>query len=92
MIEEILDLIVAELKSAEAKHPGWPTDPIHGAAIVAEESGELVQAAIDYVYTNGEEGRMVAEAVQTAAMGIRFLLNVGSMARTQVVQIAGRPV
>jgi len=87
IIEEIVRKVVAELKSAEEKHPGWPVDPIHAAAIVAEEAGELIQASIDYVYDNGTEEQLVLEATQTAAMGIRFLLHIGSLARAKSEQV-----
>jgi NTP pyrophosphatase (non-canonical NTP hydrolase) len=40
--------IMTELADAERKHPDWPADPIHAAAILAEESGELIQASIDF--------------------------------------------
>jgi hypothetical protein len=78
---QVMDLVFAELKAAEAKHPTWPDDPIYGAAIVAEEAGELIQASIDWTYKKNEDGtvknnsQMIKEAIQTAAMGIRFLLN-----------------
>lgn len=74
--DEIIDLVFAELKSAEKQHPSWPVDPIHAAAILGEEAGELLQATIDFTYQGGEFelGRMKKEAAQCAAMGIRFLM------------------
>lgn len=43
---EIIEEVIAELNRARTKFPTWPDDPIHAAAVVAEESGELVQAAL----------------------------------------------
>lgn len=71
--EDFLD----ELGRAEVKHPSWCCDAVHGAAILAEESGELTQAAIDFHYNGGtdeDRERMRAEAVQCGAMALRFLL------------------
>lgn len=64
-----------ELNGAIEKHPVWPKDLIHKAAIVAEESGELVKAALQYKYEKGQYYQMHREASQTAAMCFRFLLN-----------------
>ena len=75
---EAIELITAELKRAKAQHPLWPTDPIHAAAIVGEESGELTQASLDYTYDpNRARSTMLEEAVQVGAMAIRFLENIG---------------
>lgn len=66
-----------ELDRAEIKHPSWCCDAVHGSAILAEESGELTQAAIDFHYNGGSEEdrkRMRAEAIQCGAMALRFLL------------------
>ena len=71
----ILTEIFAELQRAKQKHPIFPDDPIHAAAILGEESGELTQAALDFVYHNGTIERMKEEAVQCGAMAIRFLEN-----------------
>ena len=43
---EIIEEILTELNRARTKFPTWPGDPIHAAAVVAEESGELVQASL----------------------------------------------
>lgn len=69
-----IDLILAEVQRAQQKHPTWPSgDTLHAAAIVSEESGELMRAAVQH---RGEGGSLEAcdlEAIQTAATCIRFL-------------------
>ena len=71
-----MDDILLEMKRAEQLHPDWPSDPVHAAAIVCEESGELVQAALDYQYGRSPDtSKIRAEAVQTAAMALRLLRN-----------------
>jgi NTP pyrophosphatase (non-canonical NTP hydrolase) len=80
----ILDEILKELKRAKKKHPNWPDHIVARAAIVSEEAGELVRASLIYKYERSVEGseeqllqikEMRTEAVQTAAMCIRFLEN-----------------
>jgi NTP pyrophosphatase (non-canonical NTP hydrolase) len=73
--ERAWDLIFAELKKAEDKFPGWPDDPVHGAAILVEEAGELVKASLDFYYGRHDGiDQLEKEAAQTGAMAIRFLL------------------
>ena len=67
--------IIAEHYRAECLHPDWPADIIHAVAIVAEESGEAVRAALQYVYEDGSLEDLRVELVQTAAMCIRTLVN-----------------
>ena len=67
------DEIREELGRAEAKFPLWPVDAIHGAAIVAEEAGEVVKAALHFSYDSGHIDDLRSELIQTAAMAIRFL-------------------
>ena len=77
---QAIKLIKGELKRAKKLYPIWPRDKIHAAAIVAEEAGELVRAANDHERPgeNKDEGdtriRMQIEAIQTAAMCLRFLM------------------
>lgn len=73
--DKVIDLVFNELRKAQKKHPGWPPDHIHAAAIVGEEAGELLQASIDHVYKGNCLKRMSKEAAQTAAMALRFLIN-----------------
>jgi NTP pyrophosphatase (non-canonical NTP hydrolase) len=78
--EKAWDLIFAELKRAEAKFPGWPADPVHGAAILAEEAGELVKAALDFYYGRHDGvDPMEKEAAQTGAMALRFLIMLSAL-------------
>ena len=76
--EEAVKLILSELERAEAQHSKWPTDPIHRAAILAEEAGEAVQASIDLTYCNGSIEDFKKELIQTGAMAIRNLINMHS--------------
>ena len=64
---------VRELLRAKRKFPEWPTDLIHRAAIVTEESGELVRATLQHRYENGKASACVEEASHTAATALRFL-------------------
>lgn len=76
-IEEVkaLNEILRELKRAIYTHPAWPTDPIHAAAIVSEEAGELIRASLHEVYdvNIATQSRMINEAVQTGATALRFI-------------------
>lgn len=68
--------ILSELDRAEDKHPVWPKDDfVHAAAIVGEESGELIRAALQHHYEKGRYYEMHKEAIQVAAMALRFLKN-----------------
>jgi len=73
--DSVIEQIFAELRKAEAKHPGWPNDPIHAVGILVEEAGEAMQAAIDHVYAGGDLENLRTELAQTGAMAIRALLH-----------------
>jgi hypothetical protein len=76
-LDEVLSEVLQELTRAQRKFPTWPTDPLHALSVLGEEFGELTKEALQLVYepykTNQE--RVHEEAVQTAAMAIRFLLS-----------------
>lgn len=73
----VIDEVMAELDNAVSKFPVYPTDPIHALAILGEEYGELNKVVLQYTYepnkTSKDEIR--SEAIQTAAMAVRFLLS-----------------
>lgn len=78
-IDEALNSILEEYDRASTAIPSWPIDPIHAASVVTEEAGELLQAANDSYYpAHNHNGptyeRMRKEAIQTAAMALRFLV------------------
>jgi len=74
-IGEICEEITEEVIRAKKKHPHWPDDIVHQAAIVNEESGELIRAAIQYQYEGADKEEIRKEAIQTAATCIRLLKN-----------------
>ena len=73
-IHDRLEEILRELGHARRKFPKWPTTPVKAAAIVCEESGELIRAALRQEDENGNPLDCDQEAIQTAAMCIRFLM------------------
>ena len=56
-IEIALAQIFSEVERAEKLHPDWPTSPIHQAAIVTEEAGELLQASLNTMNTRDRKRR-----------------------------------
>ena len=76
-LKETLELIEAEVLKATEKFPTWPTDPLHALAVLGEEYGELTKAVLQVTYEPHKASyRDVAvEALQTAAMAIRFLMS-----------------
>lgn len=67
-------MIASEIKRAEILHPSWPKDYVYGAAIISEESGELIRAAINYTYGERDYNSMKEEAHQVINTAIRFLI------------------
>lgn len=79
-VDDLPDEVSAELSRAMTKFPTWPTDVLHALAVLGEEFGELTQAALQSVYEphKAKPDAVRAEAVQTAAMALRFLASVGT--------------
>lgn len=71
-----VEMMRRELERAKNKFPEYPKDVIHGAGILAEESGETVRAALDYHYLDGSNSEIIKEAAQTGAMAIRLISNI----------------
>ena len=73
--EEAYQLVEAELHRAIEKHPAWPESVYTQLAIIGEEFGELQQAVLQQEYEDGRRAAIKEEAVQLAAMAVRFLAN-----------------
>lgn len=77
--ENTVDSIEKELKKAIEKFPNWSTDPLHAAAVVSEEVGELVKSILEYIYEPAKQVTIQDienEAIQVAAMALRFVASV----------------
>lgn len=77
---EVLHEVDAEIKRAREKFPDWPVSEIEGAAIVVEEAGEVVQAALnrrphDPHFADTPREKVKKELIQTAAMAVRMLVD-----------------
>lgn len=86
-LQQCIIAIVQELGNATNKHPCWPVkfdkarlkdirannDFIDAAAIVSEESGELIKAALQFKHEDGMYYEMQKEAIQVAAVALRFI-------------------
>lgn len=75
--DEILKAISMECKRAERIHPIWPSDIIHQTAIMVEEAGETLKAALEVHFKENKTTieKVKSEAIQTAAMCFRILKN-----------------
>ena len=73
----VLADIEAEIARATAKFPTWPTDALHAVGVVAEEMGELQKEVMQLTYEphKSTPETVRKEAVQLAAMSIRFLMS-----------------
>ena len=77
-----------DLRRAMAKFPTWPTDPLHAIAVVNEEVGELNKELLQLTYEPHKvkpEG-VHTEAVQSAAMALRFLASLARYEFRECVQ------
>jgi len=74
--QQIIEILLRGVKEAEAKHPVWPDDILHGLAIISEEHGELAKAAYENVYEGGHYINVQAEAFDTMVTCFRLLKNI----------------
>jgi hypothetical protein len=76
-LDRIYSEINDELRRATNKFPTWPSDPLHAVGIIGEEFGELSQATLQCVYEphKSDTFDIRCEAIQVAAMAIRFLMS-----------------
>lgn len=76
-VDDLIAPIFAELERATEKFPTWPTDPLHAVAVIGEEFGELTKAVLQLVYEprKSSANAVREEAIQTAAMALRFVMS-----------------
>lgn len=76
-LDVVLALVLFELAAATKKFPAWPTDPLHALAVLGEEVGELNKEVLQLCYEpeKSTEQAVRREALQAAAMSIRFLMS-----------------
>lgn len=77
MARETLAEVLGELERATAKFPTWPCDPLHALAVLGEEFGELTKDVLQLCYEPHKTCRknVRTEAIQTAAMALRFAMS-----------------
>lgn len=78
---EVIKAVLAEIERANKAHPRYPHDPVRRVAIIVEEVGETMQAALDMTRDRDRHhdldnapARLVEELTQTAAAAINMLL------------------
>ena len=77
-IKNIISDIEKGLEFAMQKFPTFPCDPIHAVSVMCEESGESIQAALQWVYEFGSRDETRRELIHTAAMCIRVISGLDS--------------
>ncbi len=73
--EEAIEILNIALEEANKKHPEWYYDIIHCAAVMNEEAGEAIRAALNYTYEDSSLEDFICEVAQTGAMAIKILMN-----------------
>lgn len=87
--DEAIAAVLDEVRRATRKFPTWPSDPLHALAVLGEEFGELSKAVVQGTYEphKNEPGEIRKEAIQTAAMAIRFILSLDDYEPKRCVQL-----
>ncbi len=73
----VFEEVRIEMDAAVRKFPTWPTDPLHACSVLDEEVGELKKECLQLCYEPHKSSREAVrkEAVQAAAMALRFLMS-----------------
>lgn len=78
-VDEEVSALLNELDRAIYIHPNFPNDVVHAVAIMAEESGEAVKAALNFKYEGGSKDDLREELIHTGAMVLRCLINLDNL-------------
>jgi NTP pyrophosphatase (non-canonical NTP hydrolase) len=92
-VTELIIGILNELEDAKKAYPMWPADPLHAVNVLGEEYGELVKAILQQTYEPHKVTKedIRKEAIQTAAMAIRFAANLDHYEYEQSNQLISDP-
>lgn len=76
-MKNVIDEVLNELKAATNKFPTWPTRGLDAIAVLNEEVGELNKEVLQMTYEphKTDRDKIKKEAIQSAAMAIRFLMS-----------------
>ena len=74
-MKDVQSLINKELERAKKLHTEFPSDIVYQSAILAEEAGECVRAALNAIFECGDIEEFYTEATHAAAVAIRILEN-----------------
>lgn len=76
-IDEVISEVLQEVEKATTKFPTWPTQGLHAVGVLGEEAGELYKEVLQMTYEphKTSKEKIKTEAIQTAAMAIRFLMS-----------------
>lgn len=77
MTPQIMSEIQEELRRATTKFPTWPTRALDAVGVIGEEFGEVQKEVLQLTYEphKSTPESVRKEAVQLAAMSIRFLMS-----------------
>lgn len=76
-LDDAILLARSEVEAATRKFPTWPTRACDAAMVLNEEVGELNKEILQLTYEphKGNREEVMKEAIQTAAMALRFLMS-----------------
>jgi len=76
-LDDAILLARSEVDTATKKFPTWPTRAIDASQVLNEEAGELSKEVLQLTYEPHKSSRedVMKEAIQTAAMSLRFLMS-----------------
>lgn len=74
---DIISEVLNEVGKATNKFPTWPTRALDAVAVLNEEVGELNKEVLQMTYEphKTDKEKIRTEAIQAAAMAIRFLMS-----------------
>ena len=77
---EILADVLLKLDEMKVKYPEWPSNPLYAASMIGKEYSQLIADVLCLVLKSdySKISDVKENAIQTAAVCLRFLLNINS--------------